>query len=157
MTGRPMTRRPVTRRPVCRRTVDAAPVDDRGSVATEMVLLTPVLVVLLLFIAYAGRSGVAVEQVRHAADQGARAASLVRTSSMPSTASSAVLADLRDNSVSCASPTVSTSTGTSGGLRTVTVVVSCSVPRRGLALLGAGSRSVTARSTEVIDRYRGGA
>jgi Flp pilus assembly protein TadG len=151
MTGRAMTGRGARRRPVDRR-----PVKDRGSVATEMVLLTPVLVTLLLFIAYAGRSGVAVEQVRHAADQGARAASLVRASAMSSAASSAALADLRDNSVSCGSPSVSTSTSTSGGLRTVTVVVSCAVPRRGLALLGADSRTVSARSTEVIDRYRGG-
>lgn len=136
--------------------VPTRPTSDRGSVATEMVLLTPVLVLLLLFIAYAGRSGVAVEQVRHAADQGARAASLVRSSAMSSAASSAVLADLRANGVSCASPSVSTSTGTSGGLRTVTVVVSCTVARTGLSLLGVDSRAVSARSTEVIDRYRGG-
>jgi Flp pilus assembly protein TadG len=121
-----------------------------------MVLLTPVLVLLLLFITYAGRSGVAVEQVRHAADQGARAASLVRSSAMSSAASSAALADLRANGVSCGSPSVSTSTGTSGGLRTVTVVVSCTVARSGLSLLGADSRTVSARSTEVIDRYRSG-
>jgi Flp pilus assembly protein TadG len=133
------------------------PPSDRGSVATEMVLLTPVLVLLLLFIAYAGRSGVAVEQVRHAADQGARAASLVRSSAMSSAASSAVLADLRANGVSCGSPTVSTTTGTSGGLRTVTVVVSCTVARSGLSLLGVDIRTVSARSTEVIDRYRSGA
>jgi Flp pilus assembly protein TadG len=121
-----------------------------------MVLLTPVLVVLLLFIAYAGRSGVAVEQVRHAADQGARAASLVRSSAMSGAASAAALADLRANGVSCASPSVSTATGSSGGLRTVTVTVSCSVSRTGLSLLGVENRSVSARSTEVIDRYRGG-
>jgi hypothetical protein len=38
----------------------------------------------------------------------------------------------------------------------VTVVVSCSVERSGLSLLGVDNRTVSARSTEVIDRYRGG-
>jgi hypothetical protein len=75
---------------------------------------------------------------------------------MSSAASSAALADLQSNGVSCASPSVSTTTGASEGLRTVTVTVTCSVSRRGLSLLRVEDRTIRARSTEVIDRYRGG-
>lgn len=127
---------------------------DRGSAAVELVLLTPVLVVLLLFVVIAGRSGTAFERVRHAADQGARAASMARPAAATTAARSAVLDDLRTNDVSCRSPAVAVSHGVSGDLITVTVRVSCTVGRQGLSLLGAGQRTVTASSTEVLDRYR---
>lgn len=48
---------------------------ERGSVSVELVLLTPLLMVLVLFGVYAGRASEALIQVRHAADQAARAAS----------------------------------------------------------------------------------
>ena len=43
-----------------------------GSVTVEMVLLTPVLMVLILFGVYSGRASESSIQVRHAADQAAR-------------------------------------------------------------------------------------
>ena len=48
---------------------------ERGSVTVELVILTPLLMLLVLFGIYAGRASEAVIQVRHAADQAARAAS----------------------------------------------------------------------------------
>lgn len=47
---------------------------DRGSVAAEMVLLTPILIILLMLVVHAGRTGQGMNQLKHAADQGARAA-----------------------------------------------------------------------------------
>lgn len=129
---------------------------DRGSASVEMVLLTPVLMVLILFVVHAGRAGTVVEQVRHAADQGARSASLVSSSRQRSAAEAAVMDDLRRSGVGCARPTVRLSSGTAGRVRTVRVDVGCSVAVSGLGLLGIRERRVTAASTEPIDVHRGG-
>lgn len=128
---------------------------NTGSVTTEVVLLTPVLVLLVLFVVVAGRAGQTVEQVRHAADQGARAASLVRTAAMPAAAEAAVLADLTASGVPCGDPTVVTAVTGTGAVRSVTVTVRCRVPLRGLGPLDGAGQVVSASSTEVIDRYRG--
>lgn len=129
---------------------------DRGSAAVEMVLLTPVLVVLVLFVVHVGRAGEGMTAVRHAADQGARAASLVSGPRMDAAARSTVIDDLSRHATSCGDPSVSVSTSFSGDTRWVTVRVTCSTSDDGLGLLGAGRISVTASSTEVVDRYRGG-
>lgn len=122
----------------------------------EMVLLTPLMVVLVLFVVHSGRAGTVVEQVRHAADQGARAASMMSTDRQSTAARWAVAADLHRNGVGCVQPDVAVRTGASGSVRTVTVTVSCSIDTTGLRLLGVGERRVHASSTEPIDRYRGG-
>jgi Flp pilus assembly protein TadG len=129
---------------------------DRGSAVVELVLLTPVLVVLLLMVVFAGRAGQAVEQVQHAADQGARAASMVHRRSMPAEARRAVDADLANNGSPCEQHRVSVQYQVLGSTLTVTVSVTCTIDRSGLGLLGAGSRTVVAYSTEVVDRYRAG-
>lgn len=131
-------------------------VRDRGSAAVELVLLTPALVVLVLFVVAAGRNGVASAHVRHAADQGARAASMVSGPAMESAARSAALSDLRSTDVACSRTSVAVSIGNTGSIRTVSVTVSCTVARSGLSLLGLDSTRIDATSVEVIDRYRGG-
>ncbi|MCU1395611.1 MAG: TadE family protein [Ilumatobacteraceae bacterium] len=130
--------------------------NDRGSASVELVILAPVLMVLMLFVVFVGRAGGAVEQTRHAADAGARAASLVARSSMQGAAASAVNADLRANGVSCADTTVSVAYVSGGRANSVTVTVTCRVNTDGTGLLHVGSRTVSASSTEVIDRYRAG-
>jgi Flp pilus assembly protein TadG len=125
---------------------------DHGSATVELVALAPLLVALLAFVVFGGRAGQTVEQVQHAADQGARAASMVSRPAMADTARAAVLADLASNGVACDQPEVLTSVHAGS----VTVQVRCRVPTEGLRLLGADARSVSAVSTEVIDRYRGG-
>ena len=129
---------------------------DDGSVTVELVILAPVLVVLMLFVVFVGRAGGAVEQVRHAADEGARAASLVSRGAMPGAASSAVETDLASNGANCSSTSVAVHVVDSGTVDSVTVTVTCVINGVGTELLGAGARSVTASSTEVIDRYRAG-
>ena len=125
-----------------------------GSAALEMVLLTPVLVLLLLFIVFAGRSGEAMSELRHAADQGARAASQVSRPRMVTAARSAVLTDLRTSGLSCTNPSVVVDTVTVSGSTSVTVTVTCSVSSQGLGLLHIGRRSLQASSTEIVDRFR---
>jgi Flp pilus assembly protein TadG len=128
---------------------------DGGSAAVELVLITPIVIVLLLFVVHAGRAGQSVEVVRHAADQGARAASMASRSRMVAAARTAVDADLADAGSPCSSTsvTVTTSVGSLPG-GTVTVSVMCEIDTTGLRLLGLRRRTVVASSTEVFDRFR---
>lgn len=129
---------------------------DSGSVATELVLLTPLLVIMLMFVVHAGRAGQGIHQLKHAADQGARAASLVARPRMSSAAQQAVNEDLSTSGLSCVSPKVATNYAQSSMSSSVTVTVSCQTSNEGLSLLGAHTVSMAASSTEVIDRYRAG-
>ena len=129
---------------------------DQGSVATEMVLLTPLLIIMLMFVVHAGRAGQGMNQLKHAADQGARAASLVSQPRMSSVAQQAVVEDLSTSGLSCMSPRVGTRFVQSSMSSSVTVTVSCQTSNEGLSLLGAHTVSMAASSTEVIDRYRAG-
>ena len=129
---------------------------DRGSAAVEMVLLTPLLVLLLLFVVHVGRAGEGMTVVRHAADQGARAASMVSSGRMADVARRAVEKDLARADHSCADPSVSVRTSVVGETTWVTVQVVCSTSFDGLGLLGAGGARMSASSTEIVDRYRGG-
>jgi Flp pilus assembly protein TadG len=129
-------------------------VDDAGSATVEMVLLAPVLVLLLLLVIWGGRAGSTVTQVRHAADQAARAASMVHESRMAAVAESAALLDLAGTGVACREPVVGTIVARSSVPATVTVTVRCRVDSSGVAALVAASRSVVASSTEVVDRFR---
>lgn len=127
---------------------------DRGSVSVEMVVLTPLLVILTLFAVFAGRATEGLTSVRHAADQGARAASKVSLSRMEIVGRVAALEDLRDRDVACVAPRISVTRGDGG--RTVTVGVECSSSTDGLGLLDVASPPLRASSTEVVDVYRGG-
>jgi hypothetical protein len=127
---------------------------DRGSVTVELVVLAPVLVVLALFVLYAGRSGEALLQLRHAADQGARAASMVAPERMVGVGRSAALADLARNGVSCVNAVVNVAVDDDSPVHSVLVEVECEVRRRGLDLLGASRRVLYASSIEVIDLWR---
>ncbi|MBU3689541.1 MAG: hypothetical protein B7C54_06175 [Acidimicrobiales bacterium mtb01] len=129
-------------------------VRDRGSVAVEVVLLTPVLIVFTLFAVFGGRATEAMSDVRHAADQGARAASMVSRARMEMVARDAVLTDLRNRNITCSDPGVVTSLDPSR--RFVTVAVTCRPDDRDLGLLNASMPELHASSTEVIDTYRGG-
>ena len=128
---------------------------DRGSAATEMVLLTPVVVLMLLMVVHGGRTAGAMNMVRHAADEGARAASLVSVGAMSNAAVAAVNDDLADERGSCLDVRVDTYY-IPARPGSVTVTVSCAVDDHDVASLGLVSRRVTASSTEVVDIYRGG-
>jgi Flp pilus assembly protein TadG len=121
-----------------------------------MVLLTPVLVLLMLFVVFLGRAGGATDQVRHAADQAARAASLVARPRMQAVAQVVAVADLADNGFNCATTAVTIGVSDTASEASVTVTVACEVNQQGTELLRAQGRVLTASSTEIIDRYRAG-
>ena len=127
---------------------------ERGSVTVELVLLTPVLMMLALFVVIAGRVGESQIQVHHAADQAARAASMVNPAAMQQVAESAAFGDLANNGVACIFAEVTVSFDDSQRSHSVTVSVECVVNRDGIDLLGLSERRVKANSTEVIDRWR---
>ena len=120
----------------------------------ETVVLVPVLVALVLFAVYAGRSTQAMGQIRHAADQGARAASLVRVSRMQQVGRQAVLENLTENGSPCTNVMVNVAVDTESSSRAVLVEVECEVSLAGLELLNLGTRTIEAESVEVIDVWR---
>jgi Flp pilus assembly protein TadG len=130
---------------------------DRGSVATELVLLVPLFVVLLLAVAHGGRVLHARTQVRSAAEAAARAASLARS---PAQAQAAAESAARANQAGGLGCTTMEVHADVSGFRPggqVAVTVHCRASLSDLGLLGVpGSRSVSARSVEVVDRWRAG-
>lgn len=129
-----------------------------GSVTTELVLLTPILLVLLGFVVFAGRLGGVQQRVLAAADEGARAASLRGDPDAGrSVAISAVEANLADAGVECVDLSVEVGTDDFRRGGQVTVTVRCAVGLDDVVFAGLpGSRVYEASATEVIDLWRGG-
>lgn len=128
--------------------------DERGSVSVELVVMAPVLMILVLFVVLSGRSGEALRQVQHAADQGARAASQAAMTKRRTAGAAVAVEDLRGAGVACTDEQVTVDLVQIGKLDAVTVKVSCAVNHSGLALLKLSNRRVVADSTEVVDYYR---
>ena len=127
---------------------------ERGSLTVELVLLSPLLAILVLFCVHAGRLGEAKNQVQHAADQGARKGSQVSFSRIENEARSATLKDLSKSGVACIDPRVEVVLITNGSFDAVQVNVSCEVRSDGTELLALFPDSVHASSVEIIDRWR---
>jgi Flp pilus assembly protein TadG len=127
---------------------------DYGSVTVEMVVLTPVLMILILFGVYSGRASESMTQVQGAADQAARGASKVSRSRVEATALEIAEHALTSESTSCTDFIVSTVLVEQGNNNAVRVEISCTINIDGLKLLGLSQRRVVATSTEVFDRWR---
>lgn len=130
--------------------------DERGSATAELVILTPLLILFLLFVVALGRLAGARIDVDGAAAQAARAASIARSPALATavaqqTASTA----LSSQHVTCAHLAVSVDTAdfTPGG--SVAVTVSCGVDLADLTGLHLpGSDAVTSHFVAPLDRYR---
>ena len=129
---------------------------ERGSAAVEMVLITPLLLVLLLFMVQLGRFAVARTDLDGAARDAARAASLER--SLPNAeaaARSAAEATLASRDVTCRALDVSLGADFSAG-GWVAAEVSCTVDLTELSLLAVpGTKSMTSRFVSPLETYRG--
>ncbi|VVJ21526.1 Uncharacterised protein [Amycolatopsis camponoti] len=127
-----------------------------GAVTAEAVLIAPVLVMLLVFVAVVVHRGVDARlRLDDAAHQAARAASLQRSPVAASTAAqaTATLALVHAGLV-CRDAAVATTTSASPG-STVLVSVRCTVDFGQALVLGVpGSRTLSATASEVIDTYR---
>lgn len=131
---------------------------EDGSVTTELVLVTPILLVLLGFVVFAGRLGGVQQQVVSAADQAARAASLRGGAEDGRAAAIATVeANLGDAGVECTDLAVDIDTDAFERGGHVTVTVRCTVGLDDVVFAGLpGTRQYEASATEVIDLYRGG-
>ncbi len=130
---------------------------DDGSVAAEITIAAPFLVMLLLFVGVVIHRGVAARiRIDDVAHQAARAASIERTpAAAAAAAQSTATSAMSSAGVICASLSVSTSTG---GLRpggTVSVTVSCAVDFGDALILGVpGGKTLSATSVEPVDLWR---
>ncbi|MGW5721922.1 TadE/TadG family type IV pilus assembly protein [Amycolatopsis sp. NPDC003865] len=129
---------------------------ERGSVTAEAVLVAPVLVMLLVFVAVVVHRGVDARlRLDDAAHQAARAASLQRTPPAATAAAQATATSaLADAGLVCRDATVSTTASATPG-STVVVSVRCTVDFGQALVLGVpGSRTLSAEASEVVDIYR---
>src|SRR6266545_4310595 len=135
--GRAFPRRPW---PMTRHHHGPPAAGERGSMALELVLLAPVIVLVVwLFGVYALRLAVANGDVEAAARDAARSASIARTAATArqAAATSAALSLAGSRRV-CASVQVAVSTANFEAGGPVTVTVACAIRRHQLAPLGPG-------------------
>ena len=129
---------------------------DRGSSTVELVLLTPVVIVVLLFLVGLGRYAYGRQLVQQAATAGARSASLAfAAGDAAGRARTAGQASLESAGLACQSFDVAVEAAdfTAGG--TVTVTVWCTVNNSDSVMAGLPGRStVTASSSVPLETYR---
>lgn len=129
---------------------------ERGSAATELALLTPALIVVLLLMVAFGRIARGRADVDSAARDAARAATLARSpDSAQAMAEQAAEATLTTEGLSCRRFHVVMDLGDfrPGGL--VAADVTCDVDLADLTLLRLpGSKTIRSRSVSVVDRFR---
>jgi len=130
---------------------------ERGSVTTEMALITPVLIALLLLVVGLGRLAAARGDVDAAARDAARAAANARSGAQATEDGElAARAALVEGGVACRTLAVHVDTTDFRPGGTVRADVTCTVELAtltGMAL--PGSRTVTASFPAPVDRYRG--
>ena len=129
----------------------------RGAVSLELVLMTPIFLMLLDVAVLGGRLSQAQSAVDSAAHAAARAASLQRTVAGADHAARTVAADtLPHGGSTCATMDVNVDTGSFRPGGVVLVTVRCDVALSDLAWLPLpGSRSITGSATSAVDTFRG--
>ena len=128
---------------------------DAGSSTAQVVLLTPLLVMLLLFVVLCGRLAGAQIDVDAAASNAARAGSITRSQAA---AEQTARDDLTARGITCESTDISVNTGGGRPGGAVTVTLSCRVRLADLSLLAVpGSRVVQASATSPVDQWTGAA
>lgn len=130
--------------------------DDRGSAAVELVLVTPLLVLVLLFVVALGRLSDARLLVADAAHQAARAASLARTETQARTdAQHAAQAALHAAHSACTHPQVTVDTGGLTPGASTSATVTCTADLEQLTRIGMpGSVTVADTAHSPVDRHR---
>jgi Flp pilus assembly protein TadG len=130
---------------------------ERGSASVELVLMTPVLIVLLLFVVALGRLAAARGEVDAAARDAARAAANARShTSAHESGVDAATATLRDRGVECRTLDVLIDTSEFRADGLVRGTVSCTVDLESVAGIGLpAARTLTATFTAPVDHYRG--
>jgi Flp pilus assembly protein TadG len=128
---------------------------DRGSLAIELVILVPILVLFMAVLVALGRIVEAQGQVDGAARDAARAASIAQNSGAAlGDARAAADTDLVGASKCADTPTVAFGSGTNpapGGV--VNVVVTCRVTLPALSFIGFQTKTITGHASAPIDTF----
>jgi hypothetical protein len=131
--------------------------DDRGISMAAFLMIAPVLVIGMEFVAIGGRIAAATADIQSAAHEAARQGSIAqRRSSAAGLIEPVALAALADKGFQCRSPQAVLGPGThfvAGGQ--VEVTVECTVELSDIGLLSVpGSVRLTRSAVEPIDTYR---
>jgi Flp pilus assembly protein TadG len=132
--------------------------DQRGSLAVELSVLAPMLIGFMFLVVFAGRVAQTESDVRSAAHEAARAASL-RGSPTAAEAAARTTADenLSTSGVACGSSTVDVDASNLRAGGQVAVTVRCRTSYADLAMFGVpGARDFEVTAVEIVDTYRGG-
>jgi Flp pilus assembly protein TadG len=131
-------------------------VTERGTMALELAILTPVLVAFMMLVVGVGRIVNAQSQVDSAARDAVRNASIARSAGdAQARAATAAQASLEQRSWCLGGP--STLTDTSGWAPggQVSVTVTCDADLGGMTLIGLpGTKVMTGRATAPLDTFR---
>ncbi|MEU5930612.1 TadE/TadG family type IV pilus assembly protein [Streptomyces antimycoticus] len=129
---------------------------DRGSAAVELVLVTPLLLLVLMTVVALGRLADARLVVADTAHQAARAASLARTEAAARTgARSTAQAALHHAGAGCSHPTVALITSGLQPGGSVTAKVTCTVALHHLTHTGMPGRvTVSGTASSPVDVHR---
>jgi len=132
------------------------PRGDRGTSAIELVIVTPVVIVMLLTVVALGRYSYGKLDIEQASAAAARAASLASSPAQGSAAAQRAARDSLDGSgVSCTNLATSVDTGSFRPGEIVSVTLSCTADLSSLALAGVpGSVTVQRTSTAPLETYR---
>ena len=130
---------------------------EGGSASLELALITPALLLALLFVVALGRLGEARADIDAAAAQAARAASIARTpAGARIAAANAASAALGARSLPCASLDVVVDTAAFRPGGQVVVDLTCTVPLDRLSGVGLpGAKRLQATAVSVVDIFRG--
>lgn len=128
---------------------------ERGSMSLEMVLVTPIFIAFLLFLAGAGRMVDAKSQVDGAARDAARAASIARSpGSARDLAADTAAAGMRGTGWCSGGPRVQTDVSDWGPGGRVGVTVTCDVDLGDLAFIGLpGSKRLQGHAIAPVDTF----
>lgn len=125
--------------------------------ASELTLLAPVMILLLLFVVFCGRLADARLRVNDAAHQAVRSATLARSNAQAATdAQTTTEAALSQAGLTCRNLNVTANTGGFQPGSAVVVGVHCEIGLSDLSLLAVpGSAAVNASASSVVDQFRG--
>ncbi len=133
--------------------------NEQGSAPVELLIMTPVIVMMVGLALFTGRVGTIKQDVISASRDSARAAS-ARQFAGPASADGEAAAHqtLAARNVPCQTLTVSVDTSNLAPGGSVTSTVTCVVDLSDVtSLLGLpGTVTIDATSTAIVDRYRGG-
>jgi Flp pilus assembly protein TadG len=128
--------------------------EQRGSLAVEVILVVPVLMMMVMFIVFVGRVQSASMTVRHAADVGARSGSIAHSADAQRRAYVRAADELSRAHHVCESSRVNTEMRSVNGEMMVVAMTQCVVRTSGLSFLGISGPTVRGTSMEVIDHFR---